>query len=367
MAVPLLLQVEAGSESLGNTSEDFNLVTTLTDITRAIMFFSARSNSDRPSRSMVTGEILSTTQIRYQRPSGVGDPVANHYIAEFSQGITVDRGEILGSATADNLFTAAVGAVDLTKTFVVASMRTTGSTANAQHWLRARMSDDETFEGSIDSGSNTDSNSVCAFQVIEGDEGLNVTSGDIVWGSGEASKAVSDLVAVNPNKTMLLTTNSTPAGTGNDMAQKNIDGDIDSPTSLLFTRDATGQAMDSSWFRVEWLDGTRVQKVTVTMADTVATDNETLDAVDLAKTFAIAGGWMMGGGRTGNQTNDTMGSFSNTLDLSSTTNLLATRANTTEAQTFKVYVVELNPETGLEQPYDIDRNAIGRRVSVLSY
>ena len=73
------------------------------DMTKSVLIFQARSNSNRPGGTMVRGRLTSATTIEFERvtddvPAGV---VVNiqWYIATFGSGVFVQRGETTQSAT----------------------------------------------------------------------------------------------------------------------------------------------------------------------------------------------------------------------------------------------------------------------------
>src|SRR5512139_2783557 len=100
--------------------------------------------------------------------------------------------------------------------------------------------------------------------------------------------------------------------------------------TLNFDRMNTGQALDLTWYLVEFVDGTTVRQGTQSFGTTEAQKDVAIAAVDPARSFA-AGGYYQRGGRSSYAGNDNPGVGWMTLDLTSSTNLQITRGVTTNS------------------------------------
>ena len=93
------------------------LTVTITSVNPAqsVLFFETRHNSDRPVGSMVRGRLATATTLEFTRVTNDTNPVPitiRWYVAHFSSGVSVQRGETDQSATVIDVPISAVGAVD---------------------------------------------------------------------------------------------------------------------------------------------------------------------------------------------------------------------------------------------------------------
>ena len=96
---------------------DGTLTVTITSVNPAqsVLFFETRHNSDRPVGSMVRGRLATATTLEFTRVTNDANPVPitiRWYVAHFSSGVSVQRGETDQSATVIDVPISAVGAVD---------------------------------------------------------------------------------------------------------------------------------------------------------------------------------------------------------------------------------------------------------------
>src|SRR5262245_37967158 len=90
------------------------------DMTKSVLIFQARSNSNRPVASEVRGRLQTATSIQFERVTNEASPAAINiqwYVVTFGSGVIVQRGETTQSATSKNVTITAVGA--LTRAFVL--------------------------------------------------------------------------------------------------------------------------------------------------------------------------------------------------------------------------------------------------------
>jgi len=93
------------------------LTVTITSVNPAqsVLFFETRHDSDRPVGSMVRGRLATATTLEFTRVTNDTNPVPitiRWYVAHFSSGVSVQRGETDQSATVIDVPISAVGAVD---------------------------------------------------------------------------------------------------------------------------------------------------------------------------------------------------------------------------------------------------------------
>ena len=98
-------------------------LTTSVDMTKSVLIFQARSNSNRPNGTLVRGRLKTATTIEFERvtdnvPAGVVINI-QWYLATFGSGVFVQRGETTQSGTTTNV--AITSVTSMSQAFVLYS------------------------------------------------------------------------------------------------------------------------------------------------------------------------------------------------------------------------------------------------------
>lgn len=129
------------------------------------------------------------------------------------------------------------------------------------------------------------------------------------------------ITAVDTTKAWLVYTYNSANGTGTNIGQKLVSGQITNATTLTFDRNNTGQTMNLTWYLVQFTDATTVQRGSAAFNPATQTQADvTITGVSTAASIAV-GGYSMRGGRSPDNTQGEPGVFWFTLDLTSATNL----------------------------------------------
>lgn len=234
---------------------------------------------------------------------------------------------------------------DAGSTFLLFASDQTGSSVGGDDFYMARLADEQTVEIS-GAGCTTGR---WALQVVEL-PGARVTRGVAGPLSG-FTLVVPGLPDVDASRTFLLYSYS-QAGSGADMCQRMVRGEISRRDGLVFHRGEGSTDCDNaninaiSWERVELPGASSVQQLEVAMEDGGTSKEVIISPVNLDQTLVFAGGQWSAGQATGEGSyalDDVMGAMIGTHVLSSPTQLEVTRASNLGSARWTSFVVQLSP------------------------
>ncbi len=331
--------VQTGTATM-TTQATLNVPITAVNLAQSILFFNVQEDNVDPSNGQVRGQLTSSTNIQFNRTGTTTTITIKWYVAEFLSGVSVQRGTTAVTTVPMNI---PITAVNLGRTFVLASWQKPGATYGNDDFLRARLTSTTNLELTHDTvGASLDG--TADWQVVSM-TGASVQSGDVTFPTADASKTVT-VTTVDTAKTFLLATwNSDANGIGANF----IRGRITSPTQLTFDRGATGSTINLTWFLVTLNDGSTVQSGNASFSSTTTTLPVTLSpAVGLTKSVAFLSANQRGGSTpyAGISPNDNPGVAWFTADLTSSTNLQLTRSVTGSATAEAPWFVVQFPQSG---------------------
>ncbi|MEX2157812.1 MAG: hypothetical protein WEB04_00205, partial [Dehalococcoidia bacterium] len=257
------------------------------------------------------------------------------YVAEFSSGVSVQRGTFNSVDTTGDV---TISAVDLSKSFVLisGSVQSADATYGDDDYFRARL----TSSTNLEIVHNTTVSKTADWQVVE------FTGATVQRGTGSMTTTQTSVnvpvTTVDPAKAIvLLSWKSSINGTGASFLR----GRITSPTQITIDRAAaTSATIDYAWEVIEFGDGTSVQSGNLAFTNAETSLTATLTAVDTTRAVALlstAGGrW---GGSHAFTSNDEIGPGMFTTALTDSTTLTVQRENTgSVAADAAWFVVEFN-------------------------
>ncbi|HXV93635.1 MAG TPA: hypothetical protein VD813_10085 [Pseudonocardia sp.] len=336
--------------SAGSASVDVTLPTTLLATTKSLLVFSYHfpsAQANQPQFGTITGEILSTTTLRFQRYGSTGSPAATieWYVVEWTAGVTVQHGSTtltVNQAVEDVPITA----VDTTAAFVLSSLRNSGGTYGDDDFCSARLLDADTLRlERVATGSTT---GIVCWQVVEYDA-CDVQSGTVTVAAGSTSNTASGSGFAGG---WLIASHRAGNGAAADIGQKTFRGVVTSDTVLTFDRDHVGSttvALTVEWQLVQFSDATTVQTGGEDFGATASTATETIAAVDAWRSVAHACGMSGSGSLCAMSSDDDLAPvlFSSALGTGSTTSLTLTRRSSVNATaTVQWFVVEFDEGGG---------------------
>ena len=288
--------VQSGTATIAanNPSTTATLSPALADTAKAFLVFSMSVDDNRPEYTQVRGQITNTTTLTFQRDNtgGIGAAVTiEWYVVEFATGVTVKRGsETMSSATRNVTLTPSV---DPNKSFPIISYQAGGGNMDRDDFIRARITGGgatlELTTNTIPTGGIVD------WQVVEYDDSM-VQTGDLSFLTTDSSKTATLTNTFNRNKSWLIYTYKTdnPA-VADDIGEMLVRGVVTDNDTLTFDRDNTGQAMDLTWFLVEFIDDTVVQHANQNFTTSETQKDVTIQKIGLNSSIA-AGGYFDRGG-----------------------------------------------------------------------
>ncbi len=293
----------------------------------SFLIFSTSSNGPAPNNTFVTGQLDASNgaalTFSCAIAPGPATPVSiQWYVAQFTHGVTVQRGSVAMNGTTVNV--PIPTAVDLSKSFPIISLKTSDATFGGGEFIQAAISSTTNLQ--LSANNIPTAPSTVSWQVIQFDN-VSVQYGTISLPAGAFSTDVPLSSPIIPSQSWLLFTNSTNFAS-NDMRQNLLQSSITGANDLLFTRNGFGitSVLNVSWYVVQFSDGTAVQSGTEAFQPTDLTNGALLQSIALNQSIASAGGLYYGGGDvlTNTQTNPEVAM--GLLALTSTTNLQITRA-----------------------------------------
>ena len=313
--------VQTGTVTISDTNTFVTDTITSVDTSKSLLLFSNRLGSDvplEPNHGMVSGELTSGTTVRFERKGSTGTITVNYYVAEFSSGVTVERGDVDISAATTNV---TITSVDTAKSFPIISMRTTGSLYSRDDFFRADITTSTNLQLSANTFGGTPT---VEWQVVEYTD-CTIQTGDVSFATGDSSKTAT-LTSVDTAKTWLLYTYETDINSAQADAFL-VRGQLTDATTLTFDRDGTGTTVDVTYYAVEFTDGTSVQRGSESFTTSETQNDVTITSVDTTWAVASAGDYGSGG-KSAYSADDDPATGWFTLDLSSATNLKITRGVT---------------------------------------
>ncbi len=276
------------------------------DLSKSFLVFGVEQADNSPEEEWVRGQIIDTTTLRFTRTvvsTDNNDIIIRYHVVEFESGVAVQRGTLTDPSSGANDISLSPS-VDLSKSIALVSASNTGSNLSDDEFYRAELPSTSTLRITVVDGN---ANDVVEWQVIEFADSA-VQSGTVSFGTSDTVKPVTLPTTVDADKSWLSLSYSSDTGTGLDLGQKMVRGELSTDgTTLTFTRENSGQALDLAYFLVEFTDETTVQRGTATLSSAELEDQVTLTTVDPEHALPILAGLYDRMGSTAFSTNDTPG------------------------------------------------------------
>ncbi|MCI0596191.1 MAG: Ig-like domain-containing protein, partial [candidate division Zixibacteria bacterium] len=243
-----------------------------------------RINTSNANSNRVGFDLASGTTLNLQR---LGSPtqatVVDWQAIEFTSGVSVQRGAVtFGSA--DTTVNVPISSVNLSESFVLASVATPSGTQNSdEEWtVRAHLTSGTNLELSR----NQSGTAITVYWQVVTMTGASVQRGLTTVGAG-ASSAAASISSVNASTSFLLVTQRAAAASNGNESQYQVRGQITSPISLNFDRISTTNSVDIAWQVVTLNDGSSVQAGSIALGSAVSSATATLSTVDLSRSASF--------------------------------------------------------------------------------
>lgn len=332
----ILKRIQTGTLSLTSVVTQTAVIDAV-DPAKSFVIATGAENAASPRRQLYTIQLTNGTLITATRSQSSANAFnVRYYVVEFLRGVTVQRGMGTLSAATTNTTITSVGT--LANAFTLFSYRNNNNASfGTDDFTRSNLTSTTNLQ-IIGQASST--SGFFEYQVVTYDQ-ASVQRGVAALAAGDAS-VTATVTSLNPLKTWLYYNCDSAAGTVANIGQKGVQGVVTNATTLTFSRQNTGQAMNCSWQAIEFTDRTQVQSGAATLTAGSGTGNVTLSPeVRTGNSFAI-GGW---GNRCGSSThsaNDTLGPLCATFAITAPGNLLITRPQTPTAPVFPWTVVSFS-------------------------
>ena len=320
------------------------------DMSKSVLFFQTRHNSDRPPGSMVRGVLTSPTQLNFIRVTNQSSTINIEWqLVEWATGVKVQRGSINQTSTVLN-----IGLPDpvasTAQAFVMWSKtpRRNDGVWSQDDPLRGRLTSTSNLRFQV---TNRNNDHIIAYQVVE-----FTNPADILVQTGTASilagrTTVDSTVptAVDRSRTFMLTGFDIATSGSTNLARRMITGYFRSDSVVRFFRLANDNSgrIDIEYQIVELRDGSSVRSGYSSFSPGVASRTVTLaDPVEPANAIAFSGVQPVSGqnaGVTNFTSNDIIGEAGFTFDLSAT-QLAIQRSATQSTSEVDYFVVEFNAQ-----------------------
>lgn len=334
-----LTSVKTGTCSISNGSTLVNcpISPALTDRDKTFLIFQATSNDNTPASSNVRCFIQSSNNIKCDRYGSTGTVEIRWQAAEFADGVKVDH--LTPPCYGTNTIVDISEVSNLSKTFLLFSSHRDGTDQDQNQFRTVRLT--AINQVLIDIPSTGSCGSVRqALQVVQFN-GTSVTRGTTGAMTTQTLSA-SGLPSVDTSRTMLLYSWRT-AGSGADMCERMVRGEMTSSTQITFTRGCAGTQIDAiSWERIEFTEGGLVRPITVNMNNN-GTANVKISPVDTTKSLVFAGGQWTNGQALGEGSyagDDIIGAMTAKFTLTNSTNVQVVRNNTQGTAKWNAFVVQ---------------------------
>ena len=145
-AAYLQKSIQTGTTTIAAGSASNTATITSVDTTKAFLVFGVSEGNINPQFGQISGQITNATTLTFTRATAASSPAVTvkWYVAEFSSGVTVQRGAaIMTTSTSLNV---TLTTVNTAKAFPLISLRTTGATFDGNDFVKARITSSTNLE-----------------------------------------------------------------------------------------------------------------------------------------------------------------------------------------------------------------------------
>ena len=286
-----IVSVQSGTVTLptgGGGTQTVNVPIAPVATASSVLFFNYRGASTDPDDGQVRGQLTSASNIQFFRAddTSVTDLTVQWYLAEFSSGVSVQRGTFSSvDATGD----IAIAPVDLSSSFVLVSgsVLTGEDEYGSESFFRARL----TSPANLEITHTAKASKTADWQVVD------FAGATVQRGTGSITGAqTSATVPINSvdlsRSIVLLSWRTSIPGTGANFLR----GRLTSPAAITIDRaDGVSGVIEYAWEVVEFSNGTTVQSGDLGFGPADLSLAASLNAVDTGRAVPIlstaGGGW----------------------------------------------------------------------------
>ncbi len=315
---------QSGTTTIAAASTTRTVTITGVDMSQSFLVFSSTNSDASPTNYQVGGEITNSTTLSFERTGNTGTVTISWQVFEFEGGVYVQHGSTT-NVTRGAAMNVTINCVDLTRSFVLISGRKSGTQLGADDGVTANLTSSTNMELQISNAGPGGANMEEAYwQVIE-------------YQAASVSKITTTLAAGSATTTSTITPNITNLSKAFVISNHRQNGDVnpdDLPrteltnvSTVTYTRVGTTADISIVTYVIEFTDQSSVVSGTQNFASTVTTQNVTIAAAN--SSCVIGSGNYGRQGSTDFAINDNTGHSWFTYEITTSTNLLISRATGT--------------------------------------
>jgi len=341
----VLSSVQTGTVTIGNgSSSNTATITSVTVANCMLTFTYSGSNGMNDSKDAhVDGIVTDSTTLTFSRGSSTQTITIEYRLAEFSSGVTSQKGSFTDSDfsdigdyySADKTITAvgdeAFPMVWQQKGVDTYADTNTGSILTSSTNLQLRVGDDGAIDTTL----------AGKWQVLDFTSGATVTSGETTLSNGSTS--TTETVSItDTSKAMLIASYYTDSGTFAASKDYCLTWEITNSTTLTFSVNSSANTHKIQWYLVEFTDDSVVRHGTLAFTGTDVTKSDTFSSLDSDNAIVILSGINYSSGSTSSSGDSGETNFARVTTLSDTGITLTRGDDFGVSLTTEYWVVELS-------------------------
>ena len=333
------LRRQAGTTTMTGTSTTVTIPTTLADMSKSILVFSATNNSNSPRDYQVGGEITNTTTLTFVRDNNGGSVSISWEVIEFESGVYVQRGSDVVPLSTNVDIT--IECVDLNQSFVILSGVNDGTTLGNDDGVTGNLTSETNLR--LLTGTAGGDFDQAYWQVIEY-QGAFVQK---VTASLTGTTTTSTIpTPVDMSKTMVISSHLIGGNSNADDMPRTV---LTNSNTVTYTRVGTANTMTFLTYVVEFTDQTTVARGTANF--TSGSASQVVSGLTTTSSSAvIAPGNYGRQGSCDYTPNDNAGHNWFTFELTSSTTLQIDRAESASNASAPWQIVTFeNADDGLQK------------------
>ena len=252
----------SGSIQSGTASSTGSISITSVDTSKSFVHCGFRI-SGSAANNFSTCQLNSTGDTVLFQSGGGSSVSVNWYVAEFSKGVSVQRGSETMDSSTSSLDVTLSSSVDLSRTFVIVSSRM--STSDTDKDERRTVMAQLTTSTNLQISRNETGIAIdVEWQVVQMD-GAKVQSGTTTL---SGTSATASLTSVDESTTFLIFNSKASSDVDGVENRFYTRGTITDSTTITFNRETSSTgSVDISWYAIEMIEGTVVQKGSGSVSD----------------------------------------------------------------------------------------------------
>ncbi len=308
---PRVKSIQSSSASFAGASTDITIDNV--NLSSSILFFSYTIDENRPSGFLMRGELTSSTNIHFERVSGLGTITVEWFVVEFEDGVNVQRNTINQGATTNTGITS----INTSNSFSLNSFMNNGNAWGNDDFVRGLITSSTNLRTSAGANVANDLDyqiiSYPYAQIQSGTASLSGTNLNVDLGNN-----------VNLNKSFILYTQQSSGNT--NIGNAGVLSEFVNSSRISFSRNVGSQTMTLDWYIVEFNTNEKVQNGKTSFSTSEDNLIVPIERVNLNKSVVIIPDGKSGSGSFTSDDNPGPGWF--TVKFENETAIRLTRAIT---------------------------------------